>query len=42
MEQEEGFPKIVRLGVEGNLKVTKTNLKEAVIKEIESNYLDTN
>ncbi|AVP54610.1 hypothetical protein C3B72_05510 [Clostridium tetani] len=42
IEQEEGFPKIVRLGVEGNLKVTKTNLKEAVIKEIESNYLDTN
>lgn len=42
MEREEGFPKIVRIGVEGNLKVTKTNLKEAVIKEIESNYLDTN
>jgi hypothetical protein len=39
MEQEEGFPKIVRLGTEGNLKVTKTNLKDAVIKEIESNYL---
>ena len=42
MEREEGFPKIVRLGTEGSLKVTKTNLKEAVIKEIESNYLDTN
>lgn len=42
MEREEGFPKIVRLGTEGSLKVTKTNLKEAVIKEIESNYLDIN
>ncbi len=42
MEREEGFPKLVRLGPEGSLKVTKTNLKEAIIKEIESNYLDTN
>lgn len=42
MEREEGFPKIVRLGTEGSLKVTKANLKEAVIKEIESNYLDIN
>lgn len=42
MEREEGFPKIVRLGIEGSLKDTKTNLKEAAIKETESNYLDTN
>lgn len=42
MEEEEGFPKIVRLGTEGGLKITKTNLKDAIIKEIESNYLDTN
>lgn len=42
MEEEEGFPKIVRLGTEGSLKITKTNLKDAIIKEIESNYLDTN
>lgn len=42
MEVEEGFPKLVRLGTEGSLKLTKTNLKDAVIKEIESNYLDIN
>jgi len=42
MEKEEGFPKIIKLGTEGSLKITKTNLKEAVIKEIESNYLDIN
>lgn len=27
MEKEEGFPKIVRLGIEGSLKYTKINLK---------------
>ena len=42
METEEGFPKIIRLGVEGTLKVTKSNLKDAIIKEIESGYLDIN
>lgn len=42
MEIEEGFPKLVRLGTEGSLKVTKTNLREAVGKEIELNYLDIN
>lgn len=42
MEMEEGFPKIVRLGTEGSLKVTKTNLKEAIAKEIELKYLDIN
>ncbi len=42
MEQEEGYPKIVRLVSEGSLKVTKTNLKEALIKEIESKFLDIN
>lgn len=42
MEKEEGFPRVVRLGIEDSLKVTKTNLKEAIKKEIETNFLDTN
>ncbi len=42
MENEEGFPKVVKLGTKGTLKITKSNLKDAIIKEIESNYLDTN
>lgn len=42
MEQEEGFPKIVRLGNDGILKISKTNLKNAIIEEIDSGYLDIN
>lgn len=42
METEEGFPRIVRLGSDGELKITKANLKTALTKEIESNYLDVN
>lgn len=42
MESEEGYPKVVKLGTKGTLKVTKTNLKDAIMKEIESGYLDTN
>lgn len=42
MEQEKGFPKIVRLCAGNNLKVTKTNLKESIITEIKSKYLNTN
>ena len=39
MEQEEGFTKLVRLLSNGKLKITKTNIKEAVQREIESGYL---
>jgi hypothetical protein len=39
MEQEEGFTKVVRLTSNGQLKITKTNIKEAVQREIESGYL---
>lgn len=39
MEQEEGFTKLVKLSSNGRLKITKTNIKEAVQREIESGYL---
>lgn len=39
MEQEEGFTKLVRLVSNEQLKITKTNIKEAVQREIESGYL---
>lgn len=42
MESEDGYPKIVKLGTEGTLKVTKTNLRDAIIKEIDTGYLDQN
>lgn len=39
MEQEEGFPKIIRLYAGDKWKITKANLREAVTREIESDYL---
>lgn len=39
MEQEDGYTKIVRLVSNEQLKMTKTNIKDAVRHEIESGYL---
>lgn len=39
MEQDAGFTKLVRLISNDQLKITKTNVKEAVRREIESGYL---
>lgn len=41
LENEEGYPKVVRLTDSNNqLKITKTNLKNALQKEIKSGYLE--
>lgn len=42
METEDGFPRVVRLGTEGTLRVTKSNLKKALSKEIQEGNLDIN
>ncbi len=39
MEQDEGFTKVVRLVSNEQLKITKSNLKEAIKKEIDEGYL---
>lgn len=39
MEQEEGFTKVVRLVSNEQLKITKSNLKKAIKKEIDEGYL---
>ena len=39
MEQEEGFTKIVRLTSNGQLKMTKSNIKEAIREAVASGYL---
>jgi hypothetical protein len=39
MESSDGYPKVVRLSDGHGLKITKTNLKKAVIEEIKSGYL---
>lgn len=39
LEQESYYPKVVRLTNSNELKITKTNLKEALTKEIESGFL---
>ena len=41
MENEEGYPKVVRLTNSHNkLKITKTNLKKALQKEIAQEYIE--
>lgn len=39
MEQQDGYTKVIRLCSNEKLKITKTNLKEAIHKEIASGYL---
>lgn len=39
IENEEGYPKVVRLTDGHSLKITKTSLKNALKKELESGYL---
>ncbi len=39
MEQEEGYPKVVRLVAGQELKITKTNLKEALQNLLKENYI---
>lgn len=39
MEQEDGYTRIVRLISNGQLKMTKTNIKDAVRREIDLGYL---
>lgn len=39
METNEGYPKVVRIETSNDLKITKTSLRKALKKEIESGYL---
>ncbi len=39
MEKTIGYPKVVRLSSNSQLKITKTNLKEALKKQIELGYI---
>lgn len=40
LENNDGYPKVIRLtDTNGQLKITKSNLKEAIWREIESGYL---
>jgi hypothetical protein len=39
MEQEEGYPRVVRLTANEKLKITKTNLKETLKNLLNENYL---
>lgn len=39
MEQDDGYTRVVRLVSNEQLKMTKTNVKEAIRREIESGYL---
>ena len=39
MEQTDGYPKLIRLCSNEQLKITKTNLRQAIHNEIESGYL---
>lgn len=41
MEQTDGYPKILRLSSNGQLKITKSNLKISVQQEIDLGYLET-
>ena len=40
MEQTDGYSKIVRLSSNGELKITKSNLKMTVQQEIDQGYLE--
>ncbi|MGI6614078.1 MAG: hypothetical protein ACOX3M_06910 [Saccharofermentanales bacterium] len=42
IENSDGYPKTVRLTNAHGLKISKTSLKEALLTEIESAYLDKN
>jgi hypothetical protein len=39
VEDDDGYPKVIRLTDGHRLKITKTNLKKTIIEEIESGYL---
>jgi len=39
IESTDGYPKVIRLSDGHGLKITKTNLKNAVLEEIKSGYL---
>lgn len=39
MEQEEGFPRVIRLGGTQDLKITKSNLKITIKEQIANGYL---
>ena len=39
MEQESGYPRVVRLLANQGLKITKTNLKEAIQNLVQEDYL---
>ena len=39
LESEEGFPKTIRLCANSQIKITKENFKNALIKEIEQSYI---
>lgn len=39
MENNDGYPKIVRLENDGSLKISKTNFKKALERLIEENYI---
>lgn len=39
MEREQGYPPVIRLENSGTLKITKTNLKEAVRTAVERKYI---
>lgn len=41
MEKTDGYPKILRLSSNGQLKITKSNLKINVQQEIDMGYLET-
>lgn len=41
MEQEPGYPPVIRLASNNNLKITKSNLKDAIFNEIKNKRLDT-
>lgn len=39
MEQEEGYPRVIRLTAGQELKITKTNLKESLRNLLDENYI---
>lgn len=40
LEGRDGYPKIIRLTDDHQLKITKTNLKKAIRQELEAGYLE--
>ena len=40
MQNTDGYTKVVPLRVNGDLKITKTNIKQAVQNAVDSGYLE--